>query len=86
MEKHATSREWIAGMAYKWSMLGGACWILGLIFAVIGIIGEVTDSTLVLTPISWFLLAIASFVASVSWHLGWAMSLYLRVTEAKKEQ
>ena len=86
MEKRATSREWIMGKAGMWSMSGGLCWMLGLIFAVIGVIGEVTDSTPGLGPISWFLLAIAAFVASLSWYLGWVLAAYLHATEAKKEE
>ena len=60
--------------------------VLGLIFAVLGIISDATDVTLGLEPISWFLLAIGVFVAGIAPCIGWAIAAYLKVTEAKKEQ
>lgn len=60
--------------------------ILGLIFAVLGIIGDAMNTTLGLEPISWFLLAIGFFVAGVAPCIGWAITVYLKSTEAKREQ
>lgn len=85
MEKRATSREWIMGMAGMWSMLGGLCWMLGLACVIIGIIGEATDNIIGLMCSSWYLLAISAFVASVSWYIGWAVAVYFRAKEAPKE-
>ena len=86
MERYATSRELIAGKATMWAMLGGVCWILGVVFAILGIIADAMNGTLGLEPISWFLLAIAALVTSAIWYLSWAVAVYLRVTEAKKEE
>jgi hypothetical protein len=62
-------------MAGMQAMLGDVCWMLGLIFIILGVISEVTDTTLGLTTMSWYLLAIALFVASISWYIGWAVGL-----------
>jgi len=86
MGRYATSRELIAGKATMWAMLGGVCWFLGVIFAIIGIIADATNATLGLEPISWFLLAIVALVISAIWYLSWAVAIYLRTTEAKKEE
>ena len=86
MERYATSRELIAGKATMWAMLGGACWILGVVFAILGIVADAMNSTLGLESISWLLLAIAAFVVSAIWYLSWAVAVYLRATEAKKKE
>ena len=72
--------RWASGeraqrMAGMWAVWGGVCWILGLIFAILGVIAEATNATLGLTPMSWYLLAIALFVAGISWHIGWAVGV-----------
>ena len=73
-------------MAGVWAMWGGVCWILGVVFAVLGVIGDAMNATLGLEPISWFLLAIAAFVASIPCYLGWAVGVYVDTIEAKKEK
>ena len=60
--------------------------VLGLIFAVLGIISDATNATLGLEPISWFLLAIGVSVVSIAPCIGWAVAVYLRSMEAKKGQ
>ena len=86
MEKRAISREWIVGKATMWAMWGGACWILGAIFAILGVIADAINGTLGLESASWFLLAIAMFVASIPEYLGWAVAVYLEAKKAKKEE
>ena len=41
------------------------CFLLGIIFAVIGVIGEAANLTLGLSSTIWLLLAIASFLAPI---------------------
>ncbi len=53
------------------------CMILGPVLAVVGIIADAANLNLGLEPISWFLLAIAVFVAAVFFRMGWAVSWYL---------
>lgn len=85
MERYATNRELIAGKASMWVMLGGVCWILGVVFLILGIVADAINTTLGLESTSWFLLAIAVLVISAIWYLSWAVAVYLRTTEAKKE-
>ena len=61
-------------------------WFLAAIFAGLGISGDAANVTLGLEPISWFLLAIAAFLASITYFIGWAVSWYLETTEAKKKE
>ena len=44
--------------------------ILGIIFAILGVISDAINVTIGLQPISWFLLAIGIFVASIPPCLG----------------
>jgi len=74
------SENWASGerakrMASKWAIWGGICWILAIIFAILGIISEATSTTLGLTTLSWYMLAIALFVASIPEYIGWAVGV-----------
>lgn len=77
MAKHWKDPKWIIGKGGMWAAWGGACWIFGILFAIIGIIGEYLSITLGLVPMSWYLLSIAAFVASIPEYLGWAVAVYL---------
>jgi len=78
-------RKWIIGKGGMWAAWGGACWILGIIFAIIGIISAAINTTFIsLTPDHWFLLSIAAFVASIPEYIGWAVAVYLNSKEAEK--
>ncbi len=59
--------------------------ILGLIFAILGIISDAINSTLGLEPMSWFLLAIGVFIAGILPCLGWAVAVYLKAIEGRKK-
>jgi len=71
------SRERIVPSGGRMALSGSVCWILGAIFAVVGIIADAMNLTLCLEPASWFMLSIALFVGSASWYIGWAVALYL---------
>ena len=80
------SREWIVGSGARMTLSGGTCWIFGVVFAILGVIGDAMDATLGLESISWFLLAIASFVAAISWYLGWVLAVYRTTKDAKNKE
>jgi len=61
-------------------------WFLGAVLAVLGVIGEAINVTLGLEPISWLLLAIAAFVASIPQLLGWHLAVYLDAIETKSKK
>ena len=56
-------------------------WFLAAIFAILGIIGDAVNLTLGLEPMSWFLLSIATFLASITLFIGWAVSWYLTISK-----
>lgn len=66
------------GASGKW---GHIFWFLAAIFAILGIISDAVNATLGLEPISWFLLAIAAFLASITHFIGWAVSWYLTISK-----
>lgn len=68
---------------FECELLRHVCWILGAIFAILGVIGDAANVTLVLEPISWLLLSVAAFTASVCPSVTWAVAWYLRSIEAK---
>jgi hypothetical protein len=76
--------KWIKAKGGMWAAWGGACWIFGIIFAIVGIISELIDTTLGLAPMSWYLLSIAAFAASIPEYLGWVIAVYLHSKNDKK--
>lgn len=59
--------------------------VLGIIFAVLGIIGDAINSNIGLQPLSWFLLSIGVVVAGIPPCLGWAVAVYLKSMKGKKD-
>jgi uncharacterized membrane protein len=58
--------------------------LLGIIFALLGMISDAVDTTLGLESMSWFLLAIGVFVAGIVPCLGWVVAVYLKAAEGRK--
>ena len=75
--------KWIANMASGSGMAGGALWILGFIFAILGIIADLTSGSLGLTAMSWFMLAVVFHLAGLSYWLSWALGVYFKGKQAK---
>lgn len=86
MARHWEDREKIRASLGKNGWWGHILWFLAVIFAILGVIADAVNATLGLEPISWFLLAIATFVVSAIWYLSWAVAVYLRTIEAKKKE
>ena len=78
MPKRYEDRNKIVEGLGSMGSMGHFLWFLSLIFAVIGIIGEIIENTLVLTPMSWYLLAIVMVLLSIPFYIGWAVAWYLK--------
>jgi hypothetical protein len=77
-EKRADPK-YIANKANMQANWGASLWILGFVFAILGVIADTTaTSTLGLTMMAWFMLAIVFHLAGLSFWLGWALALYLK--------
>ena len=85
MEKRVDPK-WIATTAGLQANWGASLWILGFIFAILGIIADATNGTLGLTMMAWFMLAIVFHLAGLSYWIGYALAMYLKSKEAKKEE
>jgi len=59
------------------------CWILGVIFAVVGVIAAAANVALGLGATNWLLLAIAAFLAAIGNCIPHAAGLCLHALEAK---
>jgi len=76
MEKRADP-NWIAEKANLQANWGASLWILGFIFAILGIIADATG-TLGLTMMAWFMLAIVFHLAGLSFWMGYGLALHLK--------
>jgi len=84
MPYHWEKREKVSDVRSS-GLWAHACWFLGAIFAIIGIIAAATGATIGLGAVVWFLLAIFTMVAGIPFFMGVAMGWYLKTTETKKE-
>jgi hypothetical protein len=76
--------KYVANMANAQANWGAALWILGFVFAILGIIADAIG-TLGLTMMAWFMLAIVFHLAGLSYWIGYALAMYFRSKETKKE-
>ena len=63
---------------------GRISWILGVIFAIAGIITEIMDTTFIIQSMSWYLLSIAAFGSSIANINSWLGGIYLHSKKSKK--
>ena len=75
--------EKVKGDVGKCDAMRSVCWTAGLVFAILGVIGDAANVTLVLESISWLLLAVAALIASILPSINWAMAWYLMSVETK---
>jgi len=61
-------------------------WFLGAVFVVFGVVSDAMNITLVLEPISWFLMALFfGLSAAVSW-VTWMLAVHLDALETKSQK
>ena len=65
---------------------GVSLWILGFVFALLGIIADANNGTLGLTMMAWFMLAIVFHLAGLSFWIGLVLSVYFRSVGAKEKK
>jgi len=81
MVKHWEDREYLKKGIGSAGLWGHFFWFLGIIFAILGVISDVTGRALGLTSMSWFLLAIVVSLLSIPLFIGWAIAWYLKSLE-----
>ena len=77
MPYHWENREAMANVRGQ-GLWGHACWFLGAIFAIIGIIAAATGAEIGLGAVVWLLLAIFFMVAGIPFFMGMALAWYLK--------
>ena len=65
---------------------GFVLWLLGLTFAVLGVVSDAMNITLVLETTSWLLLAIVSCLSGIASLIAWALAVHLDAIEAKSKK
>jgi hypothetical protein len=59
-------------------------WFIGVIFAIIGFITEIIDTTFIVQSMSWYLLSITAFGSGIINVVAWVGGIYLHSKESKK--
>ena len=84
-EKPIKDREELRPLIRSTGLQGHICWILGVVFAVLGIIAGATNTALGLGPIAWLVLALVAFVAGIPAWLTLMMARRLLGIELRKK-
>ena len=84
MPYHWEIRENMRANKRSSGLWGHIAWFIGLICVILGIIGDATNTTLGLEPLSWFALAAVVVLLGICMFIGLAISWYLKTTETKK--
>ncbi len=85
-KRHWEDREQLKASLGSSGMSAHICWFLGIIFAILGVIGDAANATLGLEPTSWFLLAIVALLVSITMFFGMGLAWYLITTDTKKKE
>ncbi len=83
-QPHWADREKMRASLSGNGRAGHVCWFIAVVFVVVGIISDAVNVTPGLEPASWFLLAIITFLAGITFFIGWAVSWYLETSATKK--
>jgi hypothetical protein len=86
VKRHYADRESVKASLGSSGMSAHICWFLAAIFAIIGIVAAATDAAIGLGAMNWFLLAIVTFLASITYFFGMGLAWYLITTDRKKEE
>lgn len=80
------NREHVKAEIRRCALAGEIVQLLGILFAALGIISDALNITLILEPMSWFLLAIFASVGAIgpTLHVVFAKHLLGIETESKK--
>ena len=70
----------------RMGIMGGIGTWLGVAFAIVGAVGDATETIYGLYPTSWLLLAIASLLFGLICWMGWAVGMYLHVREKESKK
>jgi hypothetical protein len=62
---------------------GRICWFIGIIFVIIGVVSEVTNTMIVLSPMSWYLLSIFVTISGAANIIAWAAGVIIWALEGK---
>ena len=84
MVKRWKDHQWILHMGNKWMIWGALFWVLGFIYGILGFVGEVTNTTILISHTSWYLLAIVAALLSIPNYICWLVAVYLNSKGSKK--
>jgi hypothetical protein len=65
-------------------LMGHAVLLLGVVFALLGIIADAACMKLGLSATSWLLLSIAAFACAITFFVSWGVCWYLSLQEPQK--
>jgi len=82
------NREHVRAEVRRCALFGDVCQYLSILFAALGVIGDASNITLGLEPMSWLLLAIVAGLNAIIGHMHVVVAKHLLGIEAegKKEE
>ena len=84
--KCAVNRKEIIAAGLVHSDASRVIGLLGIVFALLGVVSDAGNIALGLEPISWLLLSIFAELSSISCSIAWATAMHLDAIEAKSKK
>jgi len=85
-EKPFKDREEMKTTLSPMGLMGHVSLLMGIVFAILGIVADAANVALGLEPTSWLLLAIVACLAGMPAWLTWAISMHLLGMDARTEK
>jgi len=76
--------NWIFGSGDRWLVCGAIFWFLGVFFAILGFLTDISNTTFLISSNSWYLLAIVEVLLSIPNYICWFACLCSNNKEVKK--
>ena len=84
LRKCAMKREEIVAAGGAHCDAGFVIGIIGIAFAVFGVISDIRNAAFGLEPTTWLLLSIVACLVAIANWIAWALAVHLDALEAKK--
>lgn len=81
MARHWEDEEKLKAGVGGAGLYGHVFWFAGALFAVLGVLADILNTSVGLDATSWLLLSVATLLLGNAMFIGWAVAWYLRISD-----
>ena len=80
MARHWEDKEKLKAGVSGLGLYGHVFWFAGALFALLGVLADILNTSLGLDATTWLLLSVATLLLGTAMFIGWAVAWYLRTS------